>query len=458
MYNHSDLTSINCNRINLLTAEKRWNRLIDQRTSQPNAAVVGLGKIGLTLAAVFANNGYNVFGADINEDVVTAVNQGKSPIKNEPKLDQLVLQAHQNQTLSATSLTADAVAKSEIIIVIVPVFVDIQNNIDYQWMDQAVEAIAKGIKQGSLVIFETTLSPGDTRNRFGRKIEEVSRLKLGEDFHLAYSPERVYSNQIIQDLANYPKVVGGLDEKSLELASTFYKKAIGCELIEVSSLETAEFSKVAECVYRDVNIALANEFAKFAETKGISISEVITASNSQPYSHIHAPGIGVGGHCIPIYPYFFIHKGLDRGLTPIARRMNDGMAAYAIGKVEDRIGTLKDKNVLILGLSYRGNVKEATKSTTLLLMEQLQEKKANVFVNDPHFAESEVQKYGADSLSLQGSFVSEVDIVILQAFHEEYSTIDFENFRNCKLVLDGRNKLNKEEITRLGIKYEGIGE
>ncbi|MFD1848473.1 nucleotide sugar dehydrogenase [Oceanobacillus bengalensis] len=428
-----------------------------QSKSLSSVTVVGLGKIGLTLAAVFANNGYRVVGADINKDVVTSVNQGRSHINNEPGLDKLVLNAHKNKTLSATTVTTDAVRESNIIIVIVPVLVDKQNKIDYQFIDRAVEDIAKGLNKDSLIVFETTLPPGDTRSRFGKKIEEISGLNMGEDFYLAYSPERVYSNQIIRDLKNYPKVVSGVNKQSLDLAADFYSNSLQCELIKVSSLETAEFSKVAECVYRDVNIALANELAQFAEEKEVNISEVITASNSQPYSHIHSPGIGVGGHCIPIYPYFFINKGLTEGLTPLSRHVNDNMAPYAISKVEKRIGSLENKNVLILGLSYRENVKEPTKSSSLLLIDHLKEKEANVFVNDPLFTESEVIEYSVLPLSLDDRLVSEMDVVILQAFHDQYRNIDFSQFKNCKVVLDGRNKLNKDEIIELGMMYEGIG-
>ncbi|UJL48150.1 nucleotide sugar dehydrogenase [Virgibacillus sp. NKC19-16] len=433
--------------------------MINHSTSLSNIAVVGLGKIGLTLAAVFANKAYNVVGADINKDVVSSVNQGISHINNEPGLDQLVLDAHKNKTLSATTVTSEAVAKSGIIVVIVPVLIDEKNNTDYKLIDLAVEEIGKGLNRGSLVVFETTLPPGDTKNRFGKKIEEVSGLRIGRDFHLAYSPERVYSNRIIQDLQSYPKVVGGINKKSLELAANFYKNALGCELIEVSSLETAEFSKVAECVYRDVNIALANELATFGEEKGIDMAEVIRASNSQPYSNLHSPGIGVGGHCIPIYPYFFINKGMDQGLTSLSRQINDSMANHAISKMEIGIepSSLENKNILILGLSYRENVKETTKSTTLLLIEQLKSKKANVFVNDPLYTNDEIKAFGVNPLSLDDPFVSEIEGIILQAFHQEYSRIDFSRFIKCELVLDGRNKLNKNEISKLGMKYEGIG-
>lgn len=255
-----------------------------------NITVVGLGKIGLTLATVFANNDFNVYGVDINEEIVNSVNAGKSHVKNEPGLQELLEIAYKSGTLTATSNTEKAVSQSEIILVIVPLIIDDENNIDYHFIDLAVENIARGIKKGTLVIFETTLPTGDTRNRFGRRIEEISGLTMGEDFHLAYSPERVYSNRIIEDLRNYPKVIGGLDQLSLEMASSFYTQALNCSLVKVSSLETAEFSKVAECIYRDVNIALANELAKYADQKNVVITEVIKASNSQPFSNIHFPG------------------------------------------------------------------------------------------------------------------------------------------------------------------------
>ncbi|SFH52682.1 nucleotide sugar dehydrogenase [Priestia megaterium] len=425
--------------------------------SLKDVTVIGLGKIGLTLAAVFANNGFNVFGADINPKVVDSVNKGKAHIENEPGLDQLVEKAHKNRKLSATLNTSKAVNQSQVVVVIVPVLLDNKNMVDYGFIDSAVEEIGKGIKKGTLVIFETTLPTGDTRNRFGKRIEEISGLKAGKDFYLAYSPERVYSNRIIQDLKNYPKVLGGLNEESLNIASQFYEQALDCQLIKVSSLETAEFSKVAECVYRDVNIALANELAKFADERGVSMSEVITASNSQPYSNIHYPGIGVGGHCIPIYPYFFINRGLKNGLTNLARKVNDTMADYAIKKIEANLGALQNKNILILGLAFRENVKETTKSSTLLLINLLKQKGANIFLNDPLFTDSEIVNYGGTPLSLDDKRVSKIDVIILQAFHKQYESLNFEGFSNCKVILDGRNSLNKEEINQLGIKYEGIG-
>ena len=418
--------------------------------------VVGLGKIGLPLAAVFANTGhFNVIGADKNEKVIETVNEGISHIQNEPGLDQLLNKAWKTGTLQATTNTMEAVRKSDVVVVIVPVLVKEQENINYEFIDSAVDDIGKGIQKGTLVIFETTLPTGDTRNRFGKQIEALSGLSLGIDFYLGYSPERVYSNRIIKDLANYPKIVSGDSEKSLELVVSFYKKALNCEILPVSNLETAEFTKVAEAVYRDVNIALVNELAIYADSLGVNIKEVIQAANSEPFSHLHSPGVGVGGHCIPVYPYFFINKGLNNGLVRFSRGINDSMAKYAVNLVEGHFGSLEKQNILILGLSFRENVKETTKSSTLLLIDELKQKGASIYVDDPLYSAEEIAAFDVKPFATEDS--EKIDAIVLQAFHDEYKDLEFKNFQNCQFVLDGRNTLNKKQIEELGMTYKGIG-
>lgn len=418
--------------------------------------VVGLGKIGLPLATVFANSGsYFVYGADKNEKVINKVNNGRSHIKNEPGVQELLNSARKKGMLMCTTNTTEAVRQSDIVVVIVPVLINDSNKIDYQFIDSAVEDIALGIQKETLVIFETTIPTGDTRNRFGKKIEEQTGLIRGEDFYLAYSPERVYSNRIIQDLQTYPKIVSGINDKSLQLATKFYKDALKCDVLQVSSLETAEFTKVAEATYRDVNIALANELAVFGEKYGVDIKEVIQAANSEPYSNIHNPGVGVGGHCIPVYPYFFINKGLDDGLVPLSRKINDNMAAYAVSKIEEVLTSINRIKILILGLSFRENVKEATRSTTHLLIKELKKKDAIVYVDDPFFTPQEISDCQVIPFSKEDT--ERIEILIIQAYHNEYRNLNFAEFKNCKLIIDGRNVLDKNKIENLGIRYMGIG-
>ncbi len=421
-----------------------------------NITVVGLGKIGLPLAAVFANCGhFNVIGADKNETVVETVNKGISHINNEPGLDQLLKQACITGTFQATTNTTEAVRKSDVVVVIVPVLIKEQEEINYEFIDSAVEDIGKGIKKGTLIIFETTLPTGDTRNRFGKSIERVSGLKMGIDFYLGYSPERVYSNRIIADLTNYPKIVSGVNEKSLQLVTSFYQKALKCDVIQVSSLETAEFTKVAASVYRDVNIALANELAIYANSLRVNIKEVIDAANSEPFSNIHLPGVGVGGHCIPVYPYFFINNGLKEGLVTLSRKINDSMASYGVNLIKNHFGTLHQKNILILGLSFRENVKEITRSSTLLLIDELKKNGAIVYVDDPLFKKEEISLF--DVLPFSVDYANKIDIIVLQAYHDEYKQLNFANFTNCKFLLDGRNALDKKLIESLEMIYKGIG-
>lgn len=427
-------------------------------SDKQTVAVVGLGKIGLPLAVMYANHGFNVIGADINPDVVAKVNQGKSHLLNEPGVPELLERAHKQKTIVATTRTKEAVKKASIVVVIVPVIVDDQNNVNFSYIDAAVEEIGKGLQKGTVVIFETTLPTGTTRNRFGTKLEEVSNLVMGTDFYLAYSPERVYSNRILQDLKSYPKVVGGINEVSLQKAVNFYQQSLQCDILEVTNTETAEFSKVAESVYRDVNIALSNELAVFADSLDVNISDVIKAGNSQPFCHLHHPGVGVGGHCIPIYPYFFMNFGLPHGVVSTARLRNDLMAEYAICLIEEEVVNLANQNVLILGMAYRENVKETTKSSALLLIELLQKKGANVFVCDPLYTDEELKAYGAEPLSISDKRLAEMDAVILQAYHDEFHPLPVQSFTACQVLMDGRNALDKHVVESHGIRYRGIGQ
>jgi len=360
-----------------------------------------------------------------------------------------------NGLLVATTDVADAVCKSEVIIVIVPLTIDEKKRIDYTSIESATAAVAKGLQKGSLVIFETTLPVGDTRGRFGPLLEEGSGLKMGEGFHLAYSPERVYVGRIFADLKRYPKVVGGIDERSTELVVDFYSRALEAEILPVANCETAELVKLMETTYRDVNIALANEFAAYAAQHGIDVMEAIEAANTQPFSHIHRPGIGVGGHCIPVYPYFLMNDSPHLKLVRLARGINDNMPHYGVETIEWEMGGLKDKSILILGLAYRENVPEAAFTATVPLIEELKRRGARVFAHDPFFSLEEIEEFGAIGCNLQE--LPEMEGIILQSYHDQYRDLDFSVCKNCAVILDGRNVLSKEKIEGLGIRYIGIG-
>jgi nucleotide sugar dehydrogenase len=416
-------------------------------------AVIGLGKIGLPLAALFAAKGANVLGCDINRETVEAVNAGANPV-NEPGLDEAIAQAHEAGLLEATTDTSAAVAASDTVLVIVRVGIDEGHRTDFSQLDAATQAIARGLKRDTLVILESTVPVGATRQHFGRMLQQESGLRQG-DFRLAYSPERISSGTIFRDLATYPKIVGGVDAASGENAAEFYRGMLDAPVMQLPDAETAEFTKLAESVYRDVNIALANELAKAAETLGVDYAAAAAAANSQPYSHLHAPGLGVGGHCIPVYPYFLI-EGAEQPLVSLSRQINDGMAACAVDKLAGALdGGLAGKRVLILGLSYRGGVKEATLSSALLVAAALKDHGAEALVHDPLFSEKEIVGYGLRASPLPPEWP--IDAIVLQAMHQEYQALDLKSFPGCRVFLDGRNAFERGRVEAAGMRYLAIG-
>ncbi len=420
--------------------------------------MVGLGKIGLPLAANYAARGLNVIGCDIAQSVVDAVNAGHSPISGEPGLSEAVAQSVAAGRLRATTDTTQAVSQSVVVIVIVPLIINEDYAPDFRAIDAATLAVARGLKKDHLVLYETTLPVGTTRCRFGEMLEDVSGLIPGRDFWLAFSPERVYSGRVLSDLRCYPKIVGGVDPISTARAAGFYRQALGAEIVEVESAELAEFTKLIETTYRDVNIALANEFAQHASELGLDVTVAIRAANTQPFSHIHAPGIGVGGHCIPVYPYFLI-DGHDEGnglkFPRLARSINDGMPRHAVDMLANALRDLRGKRVLILGLAYRENVKETAFTATKRLIDTLKSRGAQVLLNDPLFSRKEIEAYGVPSVELSDR--PSVDAVILQCYHDAYRTLDISQFEGCQIVLDGRNALDRQAIETRGVHYLGIG-
>lgn len=418
-----------------------------------NVCVVGLGKIGLPLATLYASRGHQVTGADISDAVVRAVNAGECHIDGEPGLEAAVWEAHASGRLRATTDTTAAVAGSDVVVVMVRVGLEAEGHADLRHLDQAADAIGAGLKPGTLVVLESTVPVGVTRNHFGRRLAAASGLALGA-FQLAYSPERVSSGSIFRDLSTYPKLVGGIDAPSGDAAEAFYRSALDAEIMRLPDAETAEFAKLAESIYRDVNIALANELARAAETLGVDYASAARAGNSQPYSHLHTPGLGVGGHCIPVYPYF-LTSATEAPLIALSRQINDDMAEHGVQRLAEALGGLKDRTVLILGLAYRGGVKEAELSSALLAAEALRRHGATPLLHDPLFSDDELRSYGLEPSPLPPG--QPIDAVILQAMHPEYAGLDFAALPGCRAVLDGRNALDGAPIEAAGLRYIAIG-
>jgi len=423
--------------------------------------VVALGKIGLPLAVQFARKGHTVIGADVNETTVNKVNDGIEPFPGEAHLGKYLAEAVKSGKLTATTDTAAAVAQSDAIVVVVPLFVDDEGVPDFGWMDSATKAIGRGLKPGALVSYETTLPVGTLRTRFTPALEEISGLKAGIDFHVVFSPERVLTGRVFADLRKYPKLVGGIDAASGARGVKFYEDVLDFDarpdlerangVWDLGSCEAAELAKLAETTYRDVNIALANQFALFSESHGIDVQKVIDASNSQPFSHIHRPGIAVGGHCLPIYPRFYLWNDPAATVVSAARNANEAMPAYVVNTLVKIHGNLKGQRVVVLGAAYRGGVKETAFSGIFPTVSALEGHGAEVFVHDPMYSDAELEHHGFNAYHYGES----VDAAIVQADHAEYQELMSTQLPELRTILDGRNVTNEDNWQ--GVRYHVVG-
>lgn len=426
-----------------------------------NITVVGMGKIGLPLAAQFASKGHHVIGADVNPDTVEKINNGIVPFPGEPTLDERISVAVSEGLLEATLDTPLAVSQSDAVVVVVPLFVDAGGTPDFAWMDSATEKIAEGLKPGTLVSYETTLPVGTTRTRFAPMLEKISGLRAGEDFFVSFSPERVLTGRVFEDLRKYPKLIGGISPKSAQSAVAFYEAVLDFDsrpdlarengVWDLGSSEASEMAKLAETTYRDVNIGLANQFARFADTAGIDIYQVIDACNSQFFSHIHQPGIAVGGHCIPIYPQMYLWNDPAATVVRAARAANREMPAYAVSVLEAKYGSVSGKRVAVLGAAYRGGVKETAFSGVFDVVESLKNAGAIPLVQDPMYTDEELGKLGFEVYHLG----EPCDAVIVQADHAEYKTLQSSAIPGAKYIIDGRRVLGASLTAEIPTKVLG---
>jgi UDP-N-acetyl-D-mannosaminuronic acid dehydrogenase len=362
-------------------------------------AVIGLGKAGLPLASIIADNGFEVTGVDTDERKCEDINSGKNPIPEEPGLDELI-KKHGSKNLIATARYEDA-AHCTVFIIIVPLFVDELYNPDFSILEAAIRSVGQLLKKGDLVVLETTVPSMTTEALAKEWLEEESKLKLGE-FYLAHSPERIMTGYSISRLKEFPKVIGGVDKESGLKAYEVYKK-FSHNLRLVSDARTAEFIKIIEGCYRDVNIALANELVKIADVLGVDFYEA-RANANHDYCQIHLPSTGVGGHCIPLYPWFLI-KEMEKQekfsytrLLRTAREQNDEMVEYWAEQIVLeclRIDKpLNELKICVEGITFRAGVKELHHSRNLALANLLRKKGLNVFVHDDLFIRAELEQMG----------------------------------------------------------------
>jgi len=374
-------------------------------------SVVGLGKAGLPLAAIIADSGFDVTGVDLDEERCRIINAGINPIPEEEGLDDLI-RKHGGKKLFATHRYEDA-ANCEVYIIIVPLYVDEYHNPDFTILESAFRSVGRILKEGDIVVLETTVPPMTTESIVREWLEEESGLKLGE-FYLAYSPERIMTGYSISRLREFPKIIGGVDEESGRKAYEIYSKFIP-NLHLVSDARTAELIKVMEGCYRDVNIALANELFRIAEELGVDFYEAREFANHE-YCHIHLPSAGVAGHCIPVYPWFLI-KDMEKRekfgkarLLRTAREINDEMVNFwaerIVGECMKVKKPLSEVRICIKGITFREGVKEIYHSRGIALAKLLKEKGLKAGIYDELYSPEEL-----DGLGLEWVQPEDADVV-----------------------------------------------
>jgi UDP-N-acetyl-D-glucosamine dehydrogenase len=416
--------------------------------------VVALGKMGLPLATHIARAGHEVVGCDIDRCAVDAVNAGIAPFPGEAGLDDAIAAVVASGHLRATTDTTEAVADGpELVVAVPPLYVDEHARPDWRSLDAVCAAIGAGLGPGTVVSLETTVPVGTTRWRMAVGLEGASGLRAGTHFDVVFSPERVSTGRVFRDLDTYPKLVGGLDPQGERRGVECYEQFITAEVRSMGSAEAAELTKLAETTYRDINIAFANELARYADRLNVDVQQVIDAANSQPYSHVHRPGVAVGGHCIPVYPHFLLAGDPRSRLPRLARDVNNAMPGYAVDLLAEELGPLDGRTVLILGVAYRGGVKETAFSGAAGLRDELVARGATALASDPMYSREELEAAGYEPWGAGDA----VDGAIVQADHDEYRLLRPQDLAGARVVVDGRGVLALDAFEDSEIRVRRIG-
>tara|TARA_Y100001936_G_scaffold211985_1_gene219828 strand:+ start:1172 stop:2560 length:1389 start_codon:yes stop_codon:yes gene_type:complete len=438
--------------------------------------VIGVGTIGLPLATFLAKKGFKVNGLDISQRRVDQINNATVIYEYQDMLRDVT----KNKNLLATTDPENALNDVEVIFVCVPTPLNKNNEMDIVNLNDVAKRISPFLKKGMILIFESSVAIGTTK-QISETIESLTNLKFGDDLGLAYCPERynptpmkkqtqdtefnIHSRGENFTVDKISRVVGGINEKSTEIAQLFYSQFITTGVTKLSSIEAAEATKLLENIFRDVNIALVNELSKIFPKFGLDVFEIINAAKTKPFAFMpHFPGAGVGGECIPVDTWYLISQaeelGIDTKLMKVARSVNDSMPDHVVSMLEDELNKigkkLESSQVTILGLCYKKNIPDIRLSPTFPLIEKLTAKNVNTIVCDPVY---EKINSPVKLTPINDSFKNS-DAILLITDHDDFQNLDFENISNdmnTKIIIDGRNFFNHEILDKFGFTYRAIG-
>jgi len=441
-----------------------YNELSNKITEKKaKICIVGLGYVGLPTAIFFAENDFNVIGVGIDEKKLEMINQGISPL-GELGLDERLREVVKKGKLTATLDLPGATRQSDIILLIVPTPVTKSKDPDLSHVIDAGKKVSEGLGKGKLVVLESTVYPGVTEEVLQPILEE-SGLKAGEDFGLAYCPERYNPGDDAHSIEKVARVVGGITPEWAEITRELYQFIIEEDIKVLRNIKTSEAAKVIENTQRDLNIALVNELAMIFEKIGIDVMEVIEGASTKWNFNVYYPGGGVGGHCLPVDPYYLVKKAKELGyhskVIAAGRTINDHMPQHVFGLLSDALNdnekSVKNSKIVVLGLSYKENVGDDRESPSEELINELEHYQAQVTIVDPYIEKTQV--YGSLESDLYQA-LEDADAMVLMTAHQEFRDLDFEKAKKLMkipIIVDARRIYNPKNLKRMGFFYSGVG-
>jgi len=429
--------------------------------------VVGIGRIGLPTALCFANSGFETIGIDINDELVTMVNSGDYPLKDEPGFAEIFENVHSQKKLVATSDLSKTVPECDIILLSLPTPMDDKNIPDYTSFLSVGKSLNELLSNGQIVIVESTVEPGFIENELLQIIEGPNHtLKSGIDFHLAVCPETANPGEIMKDFKKLPRLVGSIDEKISSIVSQIYTHVFGVEIISMPNCKTANAVKLTTNVFRDINIAFVNELALLFEKLGIDTYTVIEAAKRKYNFQPHFPGPGVGGPCLPVNSYQYLNssKKIDDDFLKIvkyARRINENMPHHVVNLLSNALSEsntpLNNSTIALLGISYKPNIRDVQMAPSKEIIKILKEKNAKIKIFDPYFTS---QVFGLTTEKSIFDTLSESDAAILITGHKEFQNLDLKKFsRTMKnpVLIDCTGLVKPLDAKENGFIFRGIG-
>ena len=427
--------------------------------------VIGIGRIGLPTALSFAKSGLQTTGVDINENLVQNINSGKFPLKDEPGYDKIFDDVIKNKKFTATTNIEDAVPNSDLILLSLPTPMDEKNIPDYSALRNVGEKLSEILSPNSLVIVESTIEPGFIEDEMISIISKSGRLEVEKNFFIGVCPENANPGEILHDFTNLPRLVGSINSNITKIIKTIYNFVFSVELVEMPNCKTANAVKLTTNVFRDINIAFVSELALMFEKLGIDTNKVLEAAKKKYNFQIHYPGAGVGGPCLPINSYQLLNTakriGSRLSIIESSRKINEKMPDHVVELTSDAFKeckkSLENSEILILGVSYKPNVKDIQLSPAEHVIKKLQDLGANIHIYDPYFPSSNV--FGITSENNIEDIISKVDAAIIVTGHDEFKELKVEMFTKMKhpIVIDTRGVVDPSIAKQQKLIFRGLG-